>query len=94
MTWICKPVAGHEKHGASVVYSEETGDTIALVYDGERHGEVVAAAPELLEALQNLEDAAALIEERWESGDLADAVRSLLVDRDSTRAAIAKAKGE
>jgi hypothetical protein len=54
---------------------------------------LIAAAPELLEALQNLEDAATLVIERWERGDLADAVRSLLVDRDNARAVILKATG-
>lgn len=52
---------------------------------------LMAAAPELLAALQHLEDAATLIEARWERGDLADAVRSLLVDRDNARAVIALA---
>lgn len=50
---------------------------------------LIAAAPTMLEALQNIEDAATLIEERWSEGDLADAVRSLMVDRDSIRALIA-----
>ena len=54
---------------------------------------LLAAAPAMREALQNLEDCAALVIDRWEHGDLADAVRSLVVDRDNARAILAAIEG-
>jgi len=42
----------------------------------------------ILEALQNLEDCARLVVERWTGGDLDDAVNSLRVDAENARAAI------
>ena len=51
-TWYAKPTAGHERHGQSVVIDEETGRDIAIVYDGDADAQLLAAAPELLEALK------------------------------------------
>lgn len=51
MMWEVKGTAGHEIHGQSVVY-DEAGRAIAIVYDGDAHGSLVAAAPELLECLK------------------------------------------
>jgi hypothetical protein len=49
--WNAKPTAGHEKHGQSAVWNEE-GKTIAIVYDGDSHANLIAAAPELLKAIK------------------------------------------
>jgi hypothetical protein len=52
--WYSQPTAGHETHGQSAIASEATGKTVALAYDGEADARLLAAAPELLEALNNL----------------------------------------
>lgn len=54
MNWNHKGTAGHEIHGQSAVYDEQTGKTIALVYDGKAHAAKIAATPELTEALREL----------------------------------------
>lgn len=51
--WLTNGTAGHEKHGQWSVYAE-SGKTIAIVYDGERDANLIAAAPQLLEACQRL----------------------------------------
>jgi hypothetical protein len=50
--WEARPTAGHDRHGQSSVYDSETGKDIAIVYDGAAHGDLIAAAPELLEACE------------------------------------------
>lgn len=50
--WVVKPTAGHDIHGQSAVYDQDTGLNIAIVYDGERDGNLIAAAPDLLAACQ------------------------------------------
>lgn len=57
-TWRAQPTAGHEKHGQSVVYSEQTGRDVAIVYDGKAHANMIAAAPELLRTSKALADEA------------------------------------
>lgn len=51
--WYHSKTAGHEIHGQSVIYSD-SGKTIAIVYDGEEHAKLLAAAPELLDACREL----------------------------------------
>lgn len=53
--WYTQGTAGHEKHGQSVVYAD-TGTDIAIVYDGVRNANLIAAAPEMLEALERIRD--------------------------------------
>ena len=48
--WMLCHIAGHAKHGQSTVYDEATGNDVALVYDGDAHGKLIAAAPQLLAA--------------------------------------------
>jgi len=55
-SWISKPTAGHNTHGQSVIYSEKDGNDIAIIYDGEANAQLIAAAPELLEALKTIMD--------------------------------------
>jgi hypothetical protein len=50
--WISGHTAGHSTHGQSAVYDEQTGRDIAIVYDGQAHARLIAAAPELLEACE------------------------------------------
>ena len=79
----------------------DNGDCIALVdpddiatdlgYSTEATARLLAAAPALLAQLTNLIDAAELVVERWESGDLADAVNGLRVDAATAKEAIEKA---
>ena len=58
-TWVVRGTAGHEKHGQSGVYDENdtSGHDIAIVYDGDAHGDLIAAAPALLAALIQCHDA-------------------------------------
>lgn len=51
---------------------------------------LTAQRDELADALRNLTEAASLIVERWSSGDLAEAVRSLNVELASTRGTLDK----
>jgi hypothetical protein len=55
--WYTSNTAGHELHGQSAVANESTGKTVAIVYDGAKHARLIAAAPELLAALQSMDDA-------------------------------------
>ena len=53
--------------GQGLVIDEDNGRTVAVAYD-EKDAPLIAAAPELLAAIED-------IVKRWESGDLAAAVR-------------------
>lgn len=55
---------------------------------------LIAAAPEILEALLNLADCATLIIERRSTGDLQDAIDSLVVDLGDAHVALRKATGD
>lgn len=50
--WYAKDTAGHDIHGQTAVIAEDTGKDVAIVYDGDAHAKLIAAAPELLEALE------------------------------------------
>ena len=50
--WYSRPTAGHEMHGQSAIASEASGKTVAIAYDGRADAHLLAAAPELLEALR------------------------------------------
>ncbi|MCP4541718.1 MAG: hypothetical protein GY832_31690 [Chloroflexi bacterium] len=52
--WAGQKTAGHEIHSQSAVYDEVTGESIAIVYDGEANARLIAAAPDLLAALTTL----------------------------------------
>lgn len=56
------------------------------------NAQLMTAAPELLEAIEDLAHAARAVIDRWEQGDLAGAVRALDASIQPARAAIAKAK--
>jgi len=49
--WFVRGTAGHETHGQSAVY-DSTGDTVAVVFSGQTHGALIAAAPDLRAALE------------------------------------------
>ncbi len=53
-TWYATPSAGHEIHGQSLVIDEADGANIAVVYDGDAHAALIASAPDLLAALQEM----------------------------------------
>ena len=50
--WYSTPTAGHEMHGQSAIASEANGKTVAIAYDGKADAHLIAAAPEMLEALR------------------------------------------
>jgi hypothetical protein len=50
--WYSQPTAGHETHGQSAIASEATGKTVAIAYDGQTGARLIAAAPDLLAALE------------------------------------------
>lgn len=54
MRWSAKPTAGYERHGQSAVSDDADGKTIAIVYDGKAHANLIAAAPALRRELQKL----------------------------------------
>ena len=47
--WTARGTAGHESHGQWAVY-DDAGKDVAIVYDGPRDGNLIAAAPDLLAA--------------------------------------------
>jgi hypothetical protein len=77
-------------HDQGLVMDVETGTNIAVVYNGDAYTDLIAAAPELLEALKACVEA----NRRWaeiQGGKL----QHCLDEADTiARAAIAKAKGE
>jgi len=84
--------AMQREHYSKILIADEGADALSKE-ERTANARLIAAAPELLALLEHLEDCARLVIERWESGDLADAVNSLRVDAANARAAIAKAKG-
>ena len=82
--WYSTPTAGHEMHGQSAIASEANGKTVAIAYDGKADAHLIAAAPDLLEALQN---AAEIMSGEDYSHVKADMVRAIC------RRAISKAEG-
>lgn len=54
MPWNTSENAGYELHGQGAIADEVDGKTIAIVFDLNKHGNLIAAAPELLEALKSL----------------------------------------
>lgn len=70
-TWYYSPTAGHDIHGQGTIADEDTGRTVALAYDGAKDGALLAAAPELLEALSLALEAAKLaaIHDHPETGE-------------------------
>jgi hypothetical protein len=56
--WSARGTGGHERHGQWAVY-DSNGRDIAIVYDGAAHGPLIAAAPDLLAALRNIDSNAA-----------------------------------
>jgi hypothetical protein len=56
MVWFSSPTAGAKIHSQHVVADEESGQTIAVTYSDPEgtHAQLIAAAPELLEALKRM----------------------------------------
>ena len=73
-TWESQKTAGHETHGQSVVYDSENGKDVALVYDGKEHAQLIASAPELLEACIQAEKVL-----RWAAQESQGRVKSEIV---------------
>lgn len=94
---------GKKHHGlASAVWANEETPICTTSFSVGKYNEVdpqtqhanarlIAAAPDLLLALQAMLEAAADVEANWERGDLAEAVSGLCFDAEQARAAIAKA---
>lgn len=92
MKFYVKPTAGHETHGQSAIIDEDTGESAAIVYNGKEHGNLFAAAPDLLAACERLSRAAANRENTM--GDPLRLIERQAELRDATteaRAAVAKA---
>ena len=83
--------------GKSQVFKGRTliGPGVAIVLgEGKTpsaNASLIAATPDLINELTNLIDAARVVVERWESGDLADAVNGLRVDADRAQVVLDKA---
>jgi len=77
--WYSQPTAGHEMHGQSAIASEANGKTVAIAYYGQADARLLAAAPEMLLALQHIDS---------------NAAESVGWIRRVAREAIAKATGE
>lgn len=80
------------KHETKITVS----DGIATFEDGTQIRatvEQLAAAPELLEVMKGFADAGQMVIDRWECGDLADAVTHMDEWITAARAVIAKAEG-
>lgn len=71
-SWICKKTAGHEIHGQGIIYCEETGKSVAIVYDSEENGNLLASAPDLLEACERALDAIQFAADRDDPPSLAE----------------------
>lgn len=86
-SWKTEPWISEGKSGKVIVRCETKEQAELIV-------RAVNSHDALVNALENLIDAAKLVSERWSSGDLADAVRSLDVDRKFAEAAVKLARGE
>ena len=62
-SWYYRPTAGHETHGQGVIADEETGRDVAIAYDGDADGALLASAPELLAALTEMLEVAETVSE-------------------------------
>ena len=95
-SWYYRPTAGHETHRQGVVADEATGRDVAVVYDGDADGAMLASAPELAAVL---ESCVAFLES-WGSEALNSKVKRETLCRAfggqayTARAAIRKARGE
>jgi hypothetical protein len=54
--WYSQPTAGHETHGQCAIASEATGKTVAIAYHGQIDARLIAAAPMLLELVEQAYD--------------------------------------
>ncbi len=87
--WYSQPTAGHEMHGQSAIASEANGKTVAIAYDGRADARLLAAAPEMLEALRAMVARAPFIDQSVTEDGLANC--DALV---KARRAISHAEGE
>ena len=92
--WRAQPTAGHDKHGQSVVYHEASGKDIAIVYDGDKHAALIAAAPELLFQLRLANDNLGLLHSDDCREGLAYCDCALATNWRHNREAMAKAEGK
>jgi hypothetical protein len=85
--WESQHTAGHDTHGQTAIYAEADGKDIAIVYDGEANARLIAAAPELLRALLEVEEQTYLL--NHPAGDVGLPVSAWEI----VKATIAKARG-
>jgi len=90
MKWYNKKI--NSIHDQSIIGDEETGQAIAVVYES-KNGQLLASAPELLEALKTLEEFASSIALEDNSDNNLQAVR-LRKGLSDAREAIQKAERE
>lgn len=84
-TWHAAKTGNHQG-----LIIDEAGNNIAVAYDA-KDATLIAAAPELLEALKALADAVARYEGANTADDIDSAEAGILEDAKAARAAIAKA---
>ena len=86
--WYASETAGHETHGQTAIANETTGETIAIVYDGKKHGRLLAAAPQMLDALHTALESIGDTYEARDNDSQGEMVRDIIA------AAIEAATGE
>lgn len=92
----CKEIYGLESHEAVQADGRLVADICPCGDDevAKANARLIAAAPELLEHLEWLVEAAHSVHTNWESGDLAYAVNALRVAAIASEIVIAKARGQ
>ena len=88
MEWYVGSTGNHQ----GLVIEEESGRNVAVAYD-KKDAPLLAAAPELLKALQRLDDAVSQ-DILTDAPECDKAVRAVAAAQRRARAAISKAKGE
>ena len=90
-SWYYRPTAGHETHWQGGIIEEETGRDVAIAYDGDTDGALLAASPDMLQALVDAESLLMDIREVARPDELHSDFRKILR---SVQDAIQKTRGD